>query len=105
MFGEGHADLESAAASTSQLFLLLCQTGSLPRISCQYWLGKRRYSLCTSWNAVGPESVVLLLLGSVFFFFKSAPFAVDDERDMVASRSISGGLNLVLVLRGVSRCC
>lgn len=44
-------------------------------------------------------------LGQFFFFFKSAPFAVDDERDMVASRSISGGLNLVLVLRGVSRCC
>lgn len=50
---------------------------------------------------------MLLLLGSVFFFFflKSAPFAVDDERDIVASRSISGGLILVLVLRGVSRCC
>lgn len=45
-------------------------------------------------------------LGQFFFFFlKSAPFAVDDERDIVASRSISGGLILVLVLRGVSRCC
>lgn len=33
---------------------------------------------------------MLLLLGWVSVL-KSAPFAVDDERDMVASRSIRGG--------------
>lgn len=60
--------------------------------------------LCTSRDAVGPESVCYCCLdGSACL--KSAPFAVDDERDRVASGSVRGErIVFTLVLRGVSRC-
>lgn len=90
--GEGRADFGSAAVSSRQLFLLLCGSGTLPCSWCQYGVGKSEASSAPHGMRSALSVCYCCLVGSGCL--KSAPFAVDDERDMVASRSMREGLTV-----------
>lgn len=91
--GEGRAHFGSTAANSRQIFLVLfrAETCLAARVSTGLVKAEASSAPQGMRSALRASVCYCCLVGSVCL--KSVPFAVDDDRDMVASRSIRGGLD------------